>query len=218
MRIAIVSDYFPDFVGGAQTSMREQRLALQAAGHHVVMVSAVRGGSGGRFRRTDDGLQVKPSFTLPGVELPVIPNNDGTTKVLEEFLREHKIDVVHVQTEFGLAHAAATVAARMGIPVVHTVHTLYWASDGGWHAPLEPLIRALLRRVIRWQIPRQPFTPRPVDNLLRNLTLRDGEARGCRGVAVRAPGERSASGRSCRTGARRTQPDHHVAGAVATAG
>lgn len=171
MRIAIVSDYFPDFVGGAQTSMREQRLALQAAGHHVVMVSAVRGGSGGRFRRTDDGLQVKPSFTLPGVELPVIPNNDGTTKVLEEFLREHKIDVVHVQTEFGLAHAAATVAARMGIPVVHTVHTLYWASDGGWHAPLEPLIRALLRRVIRWQIPRQPFTPRPVDNLLRNLTL-----------------------------------------------
>ncbi|WP_168627451.1 glycosyltransferase family 4 protein [Cryobacterium sp. BB307] len=171
MRIAIVSDYFPDFVGGAQTSMREQRLALQAAGHHVVMVSAVRGGPGGRYRRTDDGLQVKPSFTLPGVQLPVIPNNPRTTKVLEEFLREHKIDVVHVQTEFGLAHAAATVAARMGIPVVHTVHTFYWASDGGWHAPLEPLIRGLLRRVIRWEIPRQPFTPRPVDNLLRNLTL-----------------------------------------------
>src|SRR5690606_39369436 len=49
------------------------------------------------------------------------------------YFRELAIDVVHVQTEFGLAHAAAAVARTMGVKVVHTVHTFYWASDGGWH-------------------------------------------------------------------------------------
>ena len=171
MRIAIVSDYFNDFVGGAQTSMREQYLALTAAGHHVVMVSAGRGRRGGRVRRRDNGLELQTAFTLPGVQLPVIPNNERTAAVLEAYLREQAIDVVHVQTEFGLAHAAATVAERLTIPVVHTVHTFYWSSEGVWHAALAPLIRFLLLRVIRWSIPRKPLSRRPVDNLLRNLTL-----------------------------------------------
>ena len=171
MRIAIVSDYFPDFVGGAQTSMHQQHLALTAAGHEVVMISAGRGRRGGRVRRQGDGLQLKTAFTLPGIELPVIPNSKRTTAVLEQHFREHRIEVVHVQTEFGLAHAAATVAARLGIPVVHTVHTFYWASEGTWHAIFAPFIRFCLRRVIHWEIPRKAFTRRPVDNLLRNLTL-----------------------------------------------
>ena len=171
MRIAIVSDYFNDFVGGAQTSMHEQYLALTAAGHHVVMVSAGRGRRGGKVRHRENGLELQTAFTLPGVELPVIPNNTGTRSVLDRYFREHAIDVVHVQTEFGLAHAAATVAERLDIPVVHTVHTFYWSSEGVWHAALAPLIRFMLRRVIRWDIPRKPLSPRPVDNLLRNLTL-----------------------------------------------
>lgn len=170
MRIAIVSDYFLDYVGGAQTSMLQQRLALHEAGHEVLMVSAVRG-RGPRYRRGDGELGIRPLFTLPGVLLPVIPNNASTIDELERYFREQRIEAVHVQSEFGLAHAAATVAARLGIPVVHTVHTFYWASDGGWHAPLAPAIRGLLRRLLGTAIPRQSLSPRPVDNLLRNVTL-----------------------------------------------
>jgi glycosyltransferase involved in cell wall biosynthesis len=171
MRIAIVSDYFNDFVGGAQTSMHEQFLALTAAGHHVVMVSAGRGRRGGRVRRRENGLELQTAFTLPGVQLPVIPNNEHTVAALESYFREQAIDVVHVQTEFGLAHAAATVAERLSLPVVHTVHTFYWSSQGVWHAALAPFIRFMLVRVIRWSIPRKSLSRRPVDNLLRNLTL-----------------------------------------------
>ena len=170
MRIAIVSDYFLDYVGGAQTSMLQQRLALTQAGHEVVLVSATRQ-TGRRFQVSADGLRIRPLFTLPGVELPVIPNNATTRKALATYLQELSIEVVHVQTEFGLAHAAADVARRMGIPVVHTVHTFYWASDGGWHAPLAPVLRAALTRFTGAAIPTQRFTPRPVDNLLRNVTL-----------------------------------------------
>ncbi|MHB1173055.1 MAG: glycosyltransferase family 4 protein [Lacisediminihabitans sp.] len=171
MHIAIVSDYFLDFVGGAQTSMREQRLALTAAGHSVVMVSAGRGFRGGWVRPVADGLQIQPNFTLPGLELPVIPNNKRITAVLEKFFRENQIDVVHVQTEFGLAHAAVVVARRLGIPVVHTVHTFYWASEGGPQASVAPFLRWGLERFTKWKIPNLGFVPRPADNLLRNLTL-----------------------------------------------
>jgi glycosyltransferase involved in cell wall biosynthesis len=170
MRIAIVCDYFLDYVGGAQTSMLQQRLALLEAGHEVVLVSATRE-PGRRFQVSSEGLRIRPLFTLPGVELPVIPNNQTTTDALHTYFTELGVDVVHVQTEFGLAHAAVAVAHRMGIRAVHTVHTFYWASDGGWHAPLTPVLRRALTGFTRSSIPRQQLTPRPVDNLLRNVTL-----------------------------------------------
>lgn len=170
MRIAIVSDYFLDFVGGAQTSMLQQRLALTQAGHEVVLVSATRK-KGRRFQVTADGLHIRPQFTLPGVELPVIPNNTTTTEALQTYFIELGVEVVHVQTDFGLAHAAADVARRMGLRVVHTVHTFYWSSDGVWHAPLAPALRRALTRFTRSTIPHLDLSPRPVDNLLRNVTL-----------------------------------------------
>src|SRR5688572_24753868 len=137
MRIAIVSDYFLDYVGGAQTSMLQQQLALNAAGHDTVVVAAARG-RGRRYRVVPDGLRIRPLFSPPGRLLPVSPNDAATQHALETYFRELDSQVVHVQTEFGLAHAAAAVARRMGLPVVHTVHTFYWASYGGWHAPLAP--------------------------------------------------------------------------------
>ncbi|WP_165064194.1 glycosyltransferase family 4 protein [Marisediminicola senii] len=168
--VAIVSDYFLDYVGGAQTSMREQKLALERAGHRVVRVSPVHG-PGRRVRRSADGILIRPFFTLPGVRLAVIPNSEKTRRTLRLFFERERVEVVHVQTEFGLAHAAADVAAELGIPVVHTVHTFYWASDDNWNAPLEPFIRWALNKALATTLPRQSITPRPVDNLLRNMVL-----------------------------------------------
>jgi glycosyltransferase involved in cell wall biosynthesis len=177
MRIAIVSDYFLDYVGGAQTSMRQQQLALEEAGHTVVMVSARRGLAGPRMRRVADGVQFQPNFTLPGLELPVVPNNPRVRAKLESYLREQRIDVVHVQTEFSLARAAADVAAVLRIPVVHTVHTFYWASEGGPQKSVAWFIRWGLHVLTKSTISRLPLSPRVADNVLRNLTL---------GMALRA--------------------------------
>ena len=79
--------------------------------------------------------------------------------------------MVHVQTEFGLAHASAAAAERLGIPVVHTVHTFYWASDSPFTAPLTPVMRVALWLATRRSLPRLRLTKRPEDNILRNLTL-----------------------------------------------
>jgi glycosyltransferase involved in cell wall biosynthesis len=79
---------------------------------------------------------------------------------------------VHLQTEFGLAHAAVTAARQLGLPVVHTVHTFYWTSSGVSPTIGSPLLRAFLQNVTRSRLSnRNHGTGRPSDDLLRNLTL-----------------------------------------------
>ncbi|MBC7763459.1 MAG: glycosyltransferase [Candidatus Saccharibacteria bacterium] len=171
LRIAIVSDYYFDYVGGAQTSMRQQKLALEQAGHTVLIVSPARGVWGKQYQHSADGLLVKPLFRLPVLDLAVIPNTASSVHSLEGYLRVERVDVVHVQTEFGLAHMATSAAARIGIPLVHTVHSLYWASEGTPQGSVAWFIRWALGRVIGEKIPNIRFTPRPTDNVLRNLVI-----------------------------------------------
>lgn len=170
MRVAIVSDFFPDFIGGAQTSMREQQLALEEAGHAVRTVSPVRT-RGPRFRRDERSLLVRPRFIMPGVELPVIRNTPVVRAELAQYFQDERIDIVHVQSEFGLSHAAIDAAAEVGLPVVHTIHTFYWASDDNWHAFLAPFGRWLITRMIGRPIERRRLATKPIDSVLRNLTL-----------------------------------------------
>jgi len=165
MRIAIVSDFYLDYVGGLQTSIREQVAALEAAGHEVLLISMAR--SEGH----ENGLQLKPAWTVPGVLLPVKGATPALVALLVAYLRDERIDVVHVQTEFGLAHAAISAAHELGIPAVHTVHTFYWQTTGLGPVIATPLMRYGLQYVMRYRIPRRRFVPRAPDNLLRNVTL-----------------------------------------------
>jgi glycosyltransferase involved in cell wall biosynthesis len=169
VKIAIVSDFYLDYVGGAQTSIAEQKASLEAAGHTVLLVAAARGLK--LTERDASGIRIKPSYTVPGVLLPVIKNRPALQASLRSFLIEEEIDIVHVQTEFGLAHAITTVAYELQLPVVHTVHTFYWQSHGLFPTIAEPLMRVLLTNITRAKIGDTPFSERPSDSLLRNLTL-----------------------------------------------
>ncbi len=59
----------------------------------------------------------------------MIKNSPILRTLLRAHLRDHRIDVVHLHSEFGLAAAAVDVAADLGLPVVHTVHTFFWQTD-----------------------------------------------------------------------------------------
>ena len=168
MRIAIVSDFYLDYVGGMQSSMLEQKAALEGAGHSVRLVSLARDARG---EMPGVALEIRPAFTVPGVILPVIAARGALVARLREYLGREAVDVVHTQTEFGLAHAATTAAHELGIPVVHTVHTFYWQTTGIGPTVATPLMRVGLSDVIQGRIPRVRFVNRPSDNLLRNVTL-----------------------------------------------
>jgi glycosyltransferase involved in cell wall biosynthesis len=168
MRIAIVSDFFLDYVGGAQSSIFEQKAALEEAGHTVYLIAAV---SSKRGRVPGLNLPVAAAFTVPGLLLPVIRSTPKLVRELADYFYAEGIQVVHPQTEFGLAHAAATAATELGLPVVHTVHTFYWGSTGIGPTLAAPAMRALLQGFTRARFPRNRYTGRPSDDLLRNLTL-----------------------------------------------
>jgi glycosyltransferase involved in cell wall biosynthesis len=171
MRIAIVCDFYLDYVGGAQSSIQEQRAALEEAGHTVFLVSTVRRRRGSRVRMRTGALEIRPAWTVPGVILPVVGARMNLVTILASYLRMMHVDVVHLQTEFGLAHAATRAARNLGLPVVHTVHTLYWQSTGPWTSLLAPILRASLENVTQSRFTRRRLSTRPTDNLLRNLTL-----------------------------------------------
>lgn len=164
MRIAIVSDYFLDYVGGAQTSMQEQKASLEAAGHEVFLIAHTRRGS------APVDLAVKPRFTIPGLQLAVSFNRAPLVAQLVDFLHSNQIDLVHLQTEFGLAHAAIAAARAHGVPVVHTVHTFYWQSAGAGPTVVAPIMKRMLQSAVGASIPVQRITGRPSDDLLRSLT------------------------------------------------
>ena len=168
MRVAIVSDFYLDYVGGLQSSLLEQKAALEEAGHSVVLVSLARDARG---EVPGVGLRIRPSYTVPGVILPVLAAREKLVARLAHYLEREGVHVVHTQTEFGLAHAAATAAHRIGIPVVHTVHTFYWQTVGIGPTLATPIMRVGLEDVIQGRIPRRRFVNRPSDNLLRNVTL-----------------------------------------------
>ena len=171
MRIAIVSDFFLDYVGGAQSSIFEQKASLEEAGHFVTLIYAYRTPRNHAAPISGVALPVKPLFTVPGAQLPVIPVRRALISRLSSFLRTQKIDVVHLQTEFGLAHAATTAAHALGLPVVHTVHTFYWQTLGTGQSVVAPVVRSILQRVTGATFPRHALSSGAIGNVLRNLTL-----------------------------------------------
>jgi len=169
VRIAIISDFFLDYVGGAQSSILEQKASLEAGGHTVYLIAAVS-----RTRGNVDAvdLAIHAPFTVPGLLLPVVSNTPRLVRQLAEYFYAEGIQVVHPQTEFGLAHAAVTAANELGTPVVHTVHTFYWTSTGAGPTIAAPLMRVALERITKSRLATMGYTGRPSDDLLRNLTLR----------------------------------------------
>lgn len=123
MRIALVCDYSFDLIGGAQRALLNEAAALRAAGHDVLLVAPRprRGPApGGHAAVLTDGRH------LPGIDFPIVVDQPVLRRRLSDAFRLHGVQAVHLHSEFGHARAAATVARALGLPVVHTVHTLRW--------------------------------------------------------------------------------------------
>jgi glycosyltransferase involved in cell wall biosynthesis len=123
MNIALVCDYSLDYLGGAQTAFIQQVRAMTDAGHRVLVIAP-------RGRTADIGASAHEwfdtPFTVPGIGLPFLRNTDQVRAKVSQALARHRIEVVHVHSEFGLAAACIDVAAQLRVRVVHTVHTFFW--------------------------------------------------------------------------------------------
>jgi len=169
MRIAFVNDYSLDHIGGAVTSMFEQKKALEQAGHAVFIFQL-----GKPTATPHDGvIFIPPSFTLPksAYHLPILLNRRKHTDLLRKLLTEHEIDVIHFQSEMTLAYAISKIAAEMKLPMFFTIHTLFWKYTG----PLPKFIAGVLRlgsaSILRQKVNDFHPTGNAVEKALKNITL-----------------------------------------------
>ena len=119
MRIGLFTDaYLPD-INGVVSSVVTLKKALEELGHTVFVISNHKSS---KISFEDHVLR------LPGLELKKFYGYKMSSPIqfeAYEYVRDMDLDVVHVQTEFGIGMFARQCAKNFNIPLVYTYHTTY---------------------------------------------------------------------------------------------
>lgn len=123
MRIGLFTDAYIPQISGVASSTALLKQALQAMGHVVFVITP-----------SDPNQPVDENDVFRVPSLPFVSAKRFTIAahpILDKQLQELGLDIVHSQTEFGMGIFARKVAQRLGVPQVHTFHTLYedWLND-----------------------------------------------------------------------------------------
>ena len=121
MRVAIFTDtYLPD-LNGVATSSYTLRNALVRHGHEVFVITS-------ELPEDSDYIDQENVMRFPGIEFKALYgyriSNLFSFKGMREIAKLN-IDVIHIQTEFGIGIFGKLVAMFLNIPVVYTYHTMY---------------------------------------------------------------------------------------------
>lgn len=175
MRIALVTDFYLPSLGGAQTSIVNQRRALQADGHTVLLFAPNYLES----EPTDDTTVIRiPSFRTKLLPFPLVAPNKKTQALLKTAFVKNKTQVVHVQTEFGLSQAAVKAAQDLNLPVFYTIHTFAWQTNIPLATAQAALVRGVYRAATGQRLPmlQSSTNENPATTALKSITFAMVEA------------------------------------------
>ena len=121
MRIGLFTDTYPPYVNGVSTSVLMLREALIKKGHQVFVVTV--NNEDMHYKYEDDNTVIR----IPGIPIGIYDYRlTGVYPVRAiNTIRKWNLDVIHSHTEFGIGTFARIIAKQLGIPLVHTYHTMY---------------------------------------------------------------------------------------------
>ena len=152
MKIAIFSDtYIPD-INGVATSTKILRDELIKHGHEVVVVTSELPSESDYCDDPSDNI-----LRVPGLEIQALYGYRACNIYSFKGMREIKgmnIEVIHVQTEFGVGIFGRIVGESLNIPVVYTYHTM-WADYSHYVNPvnsgaIDGLIKKAITRISKF--------------------------------------------------------------------
>jgi len=131
MNIALFSDtYLPD-INGVATSTHILRDELVKHGHHVLVVTTILPHDSDYTDENEDVLRI------PGIDLKKLygyrASNIYSFKGMKE-LKDYHVDLIHIQTEFGIGIFGKIAGEILNVPVCYTYHTM-WADYSHYIAP-----------------------------------------------------------------------------------
>ncbi|WP_025729843.1 glycosyltransferase [Atopobacter phocae] len=118
MRVGIFTDTYIPQINGVTTSVHILRNELEQLGHQVYI-----------FTTTDPDQTDDPNVCRLK-SIPLLSFKDrriaisGLMKAIK-MGKQWKLDIVHTQTEFSLGFVGRMVAMELGVPLIHTYHTMY---------------------------------------------------------------------------------------------
>ncbi len=119
MNIGIFSDTYTPQVNGVVSSIVTLEKELRKQGHNVYVFTITHPDA---EKNTKDVYRLAslPFIFLKDHRVGILYSNSMLRKI-----KRLKLDIVLSQTEFSLGIFAKLVAKRLGIPIVHTYHTMY---------------------------------------------------------------------------------------------
>jgi 1,2-diacylglycerol 3-alpha-glucosyltransferase len=120
MNIALFSDCYVPIKNGVVTSMTQLKDGLTRKGHRVVVVTVTVPGY--TEPDPDTVLRVASRPLGLGTEQQIGFVNQ---RRVEEFLRRNNVELIHTHTEFSLGQSGKRAAQHLGLPLVHTTHTMW---------------------------------------------------------------------------------------------
>lgn len=120
MKILITSDWYAPVINGVVTSVLLLKRELERRGHEVRVVTLSSTVHSYREGEVYYIGSVSASKIYPGARLKI-----NRTRSLVRELMDWRPDVIHSQCEFSTFRVAYAISNRLGIPIVHTYHTVY---------------------------------------------------------------------------------------------
>ena len=122
MRIGLFTDTYPPDINGVANSTHILFGELKRRGHDVFVVTTYSGIGTSKWDENHEVLR------LGGIELPFLYGYSMTSPIHTQAIKkvdELNLDIIHVQTEFGVGIFAHYCSRHLGIPIVSTYHTTY---------------------------------------------------------------------------------------------
>ena len=119
MNVGIFSDCYLPQINGVITSTQTLKEELEKRGHTVTVIT-VKTPLAKKSKKDVLRIPSVPFRAFEGFRIGVF----YPPKLLVE-IRKLKLDIIHTQTEFSVAMLGRMTGKLLGIPVVHTYHTMY---------------------------------------------------------------------------------------------
>ena len=165
MKVLITTDWYAPIINGVVTSVLLLQRELENLGHEVRVVTLSK-----NMHSYKDGNvyymgSISANKIYPGARFRL----KRTRSMLQELIA-WRPDVIHSQCEFSSFRVAYTLSNRLGVPIVHTYHTVY-EDYTHYFSPSARVGKAAVALFSRWICGRTACVVAPskkVERLLRD--------------------------------------------------